>query len=96
MDDGSALGLYFVVSDYSLPIHVSVGNPNPQTVRSKVGITRLKKYLNPNHRPISFHILLTQLQTLEPPVAERGDFTPGCKTALDYIKSLLRGSRALK
>ena len=95
-DDGSALGSYFVVSDYSFTIYISVGNPNPETVRSKVGITRLKKYLNPNHRPISFHILLTQLQALDPPVAGRGDFTPGCKTALDYIKSLLRGSTALK
>lgn len=94
MDDGNALGLYFFVSDY--PTKHQFIETNPRAVRSKVGITRLKSYLNPNHRPISFHILLTQLRTLEPPVAEGGDFTPGCRTALDYIKRLLRGSRALK
>jgi hypothetical protein len=64
-------------------------------VRREVGITKLKSYLNANHRPISFHILLTQLRTLKPTV-EDGNFTEDCSTAFEYFSRLLGGRRGPK
>ena len=62
-------------------------------MKCKVGIDRLKKYFSSNQRPIAFHVLLTHLNNHHLSALGEVEFAPGCVTALDFVKKLLKGKR---